>query len=453
MTEPVSGELRIDSRPAKAPYIDVLTRDIGLLAAIIDLVDNTVDGARSSAADGWRPKPGGAHKQGSLSGFNLEITVSANSLILSDNCGGISLKDAEDYAFKFGTDTGRVRPHSIGQFGVGMKRAFFKLGKAFSVHSVARDSRFDLNEVVEDWLQSDDWSFVLTNVVADAAQQPAEIGTTIEISPLADEAAEELGAPDFPLRLKDEITARHQEAVDDGLGISVGDMRVPPNPARLLVASDIKPVKDEFDVATKVGEPPVRVRIVCGIGPSSPGRAGWDVLCNGRAVVRSDQSRLTGWGGDAQQVIPSYHNQFARFRGFVFFDCPDASLVPWTTTKTEIATDSPVWRAARQQMVLAMRPVIDFLNALDREADSDAASTSGPTLASRVESAKPTALAQVAKNPVFIYPTAQPAPRVGRISYSKPKPDIDRLKRFLRVSSAREVGERTFDYFVEAELD
>ena len=161
----------------------------------------------------------------------------------------------------------------------------------------------------------------------------------------------ELGKTTFPLRLKDEIAQRHQEAVDEGFAISVGAMTVPPDPSFLLQSSELVPARVEFETTPPQGKAPVQVRIVCGIADSAPGRAGWDVLCNGRAVLRSDQSAVTGWGGDAQQFIPSYHNQFARFRGFVFFDSPDSSLVPWTTTKTGLEQDSPVWRAAKQRMV------------------------------------------------------------------------------------------------------
>ena len=222
-------------------------------------------------------------------------------------------------------------------------------------------------------------------------------------------------------------------------------------PAVLLKSSEIVPAMTEFPI--NGDGPPVRVRLVCGIGESQPGEAGWDVLCNGRTVLKSDQTPVTGWGGSADQRIPSYHNQFARFRGFAYFDCKDASRVPWTTTKTGLDQDSPVWRSARQRMISMMRPVIDFLNDLDSEHDREGGDQSGPTLTSKVKVASPTAVADLTSRAVFAYPKISKAPRMGRVSYSRSKEDLARAKAALGVSTNREVGELTFEYWVEAELD
>lgn len=59
-------------------------------------------------------------------------------------------------------------------------------------------------------------------------------------------------------------------------------------------------------------------------------------LANGRLVVGPDQTITTGWGEGDGKTVPRYHNQFARFRGYAFFDCDDASRLPWTTTKTGV---------------------------------------------------------------------------------------------------------------------
>jgi hypothetical protein len=50
--------------------------------------------------------------------------------------------------------------------------------------------------------------------------------------------------------------------------------------------------------------------------------------------------------GDEEQgvTMPKFHGQFARFRGYVFLDAEDASLLPWNTTKTGVDTDTDVWR-------------------------------------------------------------------------------------------------------------
>ena len=70
-------------------------------------------------------------------------------------------------------------------------------------------------------------------------------------------------------------------------------------------------------------------------------------------------------------------------------------------------------------MVLAMRPVIDFLNAVDREHDMEAADTTDETLQARVEKAKPKSVEALALNKTFDYPKGPKAPRAGRIAYTK----------------------------------
>jgi hypothetical protein len=434
--------LEVDAEPTKDLFIEMLVRDIDLRAAIIDLVDNSIDGARDAGRKGG--------KEGSLNGFSLQIKTGSDRLELVDNCGGISLKDAREYAFRFGKHRNKKIDNSIGQFGVGMKRAFFKLGSAFTVTSTTAKSRFVLPVDVEQWRSKPGWSFVLKEV-EEKRQKAKDIGTAIRIEPLLPTVAAEVAADRFSTDLLDEIVARHQEAINEGFELSVDDMKAVRMPAELLLSSEIVPAQDRFEVN---GEgPPVRVLLVCGIGESRPGQAGWDVLCNGRTVLRSDQTSVTGWGGSDVQRIPSYHNQFARFRGFAYFDCKDAGRVPWTTTKMALDKDSPVWRSARQRMISMMRPVIDFLNELDSEHDREGEGTVGTTLATKVEAANPATLAELPAAKVFKYPKSKPTPRLGRVSYALPKEQLERAKKSLHVTSYREVGERTFEYWVSAELE
>ena len=72
------------------------------------------------------------------------------------------------------------------------------------------------------------------------------------------------------------------------------------------------------------GAIPVNVRITVGLGASVPTAAGWYVICNGRVILEADRRTNTGWGlveeNANRVVIPTFHNQFARFRGLVIFD-------------------------------------------------------------------------------------------------------------------------------------
>ena len=92
----------------------MLVKDIALTRAIIDLIDNSVDGAR-------RKRSGGEYV-----GLWIEITANENLFEVKDNCGGIPLETARYYAFRFGRPAEmEATPHSVGQFGVGMKTGTF----------------------------------------------------------------------------------------------------------------------------------------------------------------------------------------------------------------------------------------------------------------------------------------------------------------------------------------
>ena len=114
----------IQAYPEKGFYIHNLTKDIELIRAILDLVDNSVDGARRLRPDG------------DFNGLLISITVDANHFEIADNCGGMPADMARTYAFHFGRPQGMpTTAHSVGQFGVGMKRALFKLGNDFRIES------------------------------------------------------------------------------------------------------------------------------------------------------------------------------------------------------------------------------------------------------------------------------------------------------------------------------
>ena len=104
-------------------------------------------------------------------------------------------------------------------------------------------------------------------------------------------------------------------------------------------------------------------------------------------------------------------------------------------------------------MIKLMRPVIDFLNRLAIERknrDEDAR-----ILQSVVENAKHHEIADVKVSPSFkapqVIPIIEKAPELSRISYLRPKKEIQRAKKILNVSTAPEVGQKTFEYFYKRE--
>ena len=50
-------------------------------------------------------------------------------------------------------------PGSVGVFGVGMKRAIFKMGASFSVRSDTEDAHFLIEQDIDEWKKTSEWLF------------------------------------------------------------------------------------------------------------------------------------------------------------------------------------------------------------------------------------------------------------------------------------------------------
>lgn len=427
--------MAIDASATKDFFLSILTKDIDLVEAIVDLIDNSVDGAR-------RLRPNGSN----LRGLFAHLDLSADSFTLTDNCGGIDVEVARKYAFRFGRNANTPSTkHSVGQFGVGMKRAIFKLGNKISIESATKTTKFTIDFHVNDWKKKATWDLEFKTLQDKLNLTDAEIGTTIKITALHEGVANELQLATFRTRLKAMIESAHAESLRSGLEIRIGDYSVTGAHPALLETSGIASLFKETKYFEKTKNP-VITKIYAGVSASSPADAGWYVICNGRTILAADQNSITGWGDGT----PRFHNQYSRFRGYVFFDSDDASLLPWNTTKTSVDAELPLYRATRLEMIAAMKPVLEFLNKLDREKD-----TEEKPLTEAVERAKQKALELINKSPAFQYKIkpAAAVKKLTRIQYQRPVEEVEKVKKMLRVSTLTAVGEKTFEYYLTMEGD
>lgn len=435
--------------PTKSLFILMLVKDIDLGAAITDLVDNSLDGARRMCTDD------------DYQDLYVRITFSKDSFKIQDNCGGIDLDTAENYAFRFGRHGDHPKAsHLVGEFGVGMKRALFKLGNRFRVESTTSNSRFVVELAdVKAWSENDakitDWEFPFTEYQAGLTNVPPErIGTTITVEELHQGIAEQLALPSFENRLIKTVSAAHQDGLARGLAISVQGFPLQAAGLTIKMSNHIKPAYRE-ETFQEPDESPLTVKLYAGVAESRPEAAGWYVFCNGRLVLEADQTDTTVWGEMADVAgdvsIPRIHNQFARFRGYAFFDCDDSGRLPWNTTKNDVDADSAAFKHIRKKMVLMTRPVIDFLNELDREKDQDERPRERA-----VSSAPSVTLSNVLQRDTF-HGTEAPAPppeeRMSTITYKKPYHLVAKVRQKLLATSNRDVGEKTFDYYLKYEAD
>jgi len=93
-------------------------------------------------------------------------------------------------------------------------------------------------------------------------------------------------------------------------------------------------------------------------GTALPATAGWTVLCNDRAVIVGDKSRLTGWGDG----IALYQPDFGIITGIIAFHSRRPDALPVTTTKRALDTSSKVWLTSLVKMKEGMRVWISYIN-------------------------------------------------------------------------------------------
>jgi hypothetical protein len=432
------GDDEIELRPTKQLFVDILTRDILLNRAILDLVDNSIDGAR-------RLRPGADQ---SLADLEVLVDIKADQFRIKDNCGGIGIDIAKHYAFRFGRPKDMPStPNSVGQFGVGMKRALFKFGRFFEIVSQSTVDRFTVRLDVDDWEKDEThWRIKFADSEAGLNVPVKETGTTITVSRLRESVSSSFALENFVTSVAREIQAAQQTYIDRGLRIAVNGRTLLASPWQLQEGAGFASAKTE--IVLSQFDKPVVIRVFAGVGTSTPQAAGWYIFCNGRMILEGDQTSSTGWASlatTANVTIPKYHNQFSRFRGFVFFDSENASLLPWDTTKTGVDFDSAVYQAALLYMIELMRPIIDFLNELDAENEFD--QEADKVLTAAISRTMPVAIKSIQRSGAFVQPpkSAQSSPSLGTISYKRPREKIRELREAFGAAYDKTVGEKSFD--------
>ena len=426
----------VDANPTKDFFISMLTRDIPLDRAILDLIDNSVDAATTISGD-------------NLNGKEIKITLTESHFKIEDNCGGFDLETAKHYAFRFGRDSKspRLTPHSVGQFGVGMKRTLFKLGNNFKVTSVYDKGAFKLDVDVQTWLSSEDekWAFKVQPIDKDMKPD----GTYIEVTNLFPSVREQFIDNEFLRNFKQEVALAYFKRISQGLKIFINEDEVD------LFDINVKHSEELGIVVLKEKFEDVEITVRVGVGDQNFHVGGWYIVCNGRLVESADQSSKTLWGTNS---IPKYHDRFAFFRGVVEFESEDSSKLPWTTTKTGVDTDSSIYRYANKLMLEALDPVIKFLNQREMERKQAAEhrlDDNQKVLSMAIDNADSISIYKATEKEEFIRPekVEARAAKFGSVSYQVEIAKLEKVKESLGAGSNSEAGNLTFDYYFDYECE
>lgn len=434
--------------PTKDFFISMLIKDITLRDAIGDLVDNSVDAIKAKA-----------NNKNNLKGYSIEIELDNNHFSITDNGSGIEEDVARDYAFKLGKPKDhKLVDHSVGRFGIGMKRAFFKLGDKILVKSKAPTSSFSITIPVSTWKENqDNWDFHFDTVKSKQKNNPSSTGTTIEITDLSPDAKESFKKAQFENELKDEIANEQILNINKGVQIKINGYPIKPPSLTLKFNKDIVPAywKHTF----KHEDSDLMVEILAGVSDEIESDGGWNIFCNDRLILSRDISSTTGWTGAGGDGVAKYHQQFWGFRGYVFFNSKKSSSLPWNTTKTGIDPDSSDYLAVRKKMIEMMKDVFLLLNRQKKEREKDNPEKN-QILNKTVNAAKPVPIVQVIKDvskldAKFHFPSVLNAVKESSLTtvrYKVSTLKFNKVKKHIGGSNPSDVGSLTFDHYYENEI-
>jgi len=433
---------KIHAEPTKNFFINMITRDIGLNDCIYDLIDNCLDGATQ---ENLRLKK----ESDDLKGYFADIEITKDKFSIKDNCGGISIDEATNYAFHFGRKDNdpQIGRKSIGLYGIGMKRAIFKIGRFIVIKSETFNEAFKVDIDVENWAISPKWEFELVQQTV-----TGNLGTTITITKITNDISASFNDEAFINTLNRNIAKYYALFMEKGFKVKLNGKSIKPYIYKFEVSEDIIPAN-----FTYIDEPSnIEVQIISGIAASppddfsaevkqrNPENWGWYVVCNDRVVIAGDKTSDTIWGDNG---FTRWHPQYNGFMGMVKFTSDDASLLPWTTTKREIDQSSGVYRRALIKMKESTKPITNYTSAR-KENKEEAKSIESKAVATPVFNlSKSTTI----RTPVF---KASPK-KTTIIQYNKPIEIVEKVAKSLgsKRMSNKDVGIKTFNYYVENEIE
>ena len=433
----------IEGNPTKTFFIDMITRDISIKDAIIDLLDNSIDGANNI-----NPL--------SYAGLYIDINITKEHFIVKDNCGGFSLDTAKKYAFRFGRpEDAKQTLGSVGRFGIGMKRALFKMGKNFSVESKTINDHFSVNVNVDEWKVQksqlsensivDDWSFSYELIEEGNIN---ENGTYISVTNLLPDVASLFDDEDFIMGLKSEIERLLNLSLEKGIKITINNEELSRKDLNIIYDDICKPyvflgVKDD-----------VNFKVIAGLGEVGfPSQSGWYIYCNDRLVVEADKSEITGWG---TMSIPQWHINYVMFKGIVFINSKETFNLPLTTTKKGIDATSEIYKVILSRMREGMLSVFPFLKQIATSVESpndyrrllfeQSSKVSVVNLKADINTPQLTFVSPSIDREIIAV-----RDNLVRISYQMDKDRALLAKQHSGTRSYKELGEITFEYYMKME--
>ena len=316
----------LDGTPEKRLFWSIIS-DYDLKTAICELVDNSIDV--------WMgKKPRGEIR------IHINIETDRQLISISDNSGGVPESDLQ---FLIAPGASRNDPNSetIGIFGVGSKRAVVALAENVIIKTRYGNGPSFQIDITNDWLESPDWEIPHYRI-----PQIRESSTSIDLSALRIQVRDK-DVTDLITHLGEVYSWFLQI---DGCSILVNETEIEPIEFEdWAFPSDHPPRQILFEHRESKGV--VSVDITGGlILDRDPAAENYGVYfyCNNRLIAKELKIRDVGYFVSAEAGVPHPDASLCRV---VVRISGGAQLMPWTSSKTGIRFDHPVFFSLRPSLI------------------------------------------------------------------------------------------------------
>lgn len=435
---------RIDAMPTKTLFVKILTRDVRLSDCIFDLIDNSVDAYIRNGIQERR---------------KVKLTITGNKFVIADNCGGIGHDFLTEEVFRFGVEDLKKRESTLGIYGIGLKRALLKIGR--NIH-METDDGSDYSRVewdIDKWADTREWTIDFETGKSRIPRGGTGY-TKITVTSLRRQVQKAFDVPSFINDINKLVHITYTNFMSKEIDFFINGRAVGPYEVNVRCDGKYRPAK----IRESIGD--IDVTIVCFVDPRrrerkrtriDPEKRGWNVFFNRRLLLVGDTTPVTGWMG-GKGNLPRYHSLYNEFRGLVYIDSEDPSKLPINTAKNGLNIESPVYREILNRMIRTAKPVIDYLSKkYEREkeqidtVEEEMEAPAAVTIKKEVEPQYAT-VDEIEDGSRFAAPL-KPGPKIRTtgIYYRRNRELVKKVRDYLGVESNKEVGERTFDYFVKQE--
>ncbi len=220
--------------PEKRLFISLLTRDISLIDAFLDVIDNSINSSIKTenltlrnVGDYRKLLTNQSHRKVA----EVRISISETMIEISDTAGGITFADAEEEVFRFGRAGDGNSGDRLSVYGIGLKRAIFKMGNLIDITSNHPNTGFMLHINVEEWSKENDERWTFKNLKPHRSGKP--YGTSIKVSELSDDVKTRIRDATFQSELATRLSETYVYFLGRLINIEVDGTPIKPTPLEI----------------------------------------------------------------------------------------------------------------------------------------------------------------------------------------------------------------------------